>query len=39
MQSLGTWFSGGTDNVRLVVALNDLEGLLQSKQFYNSIIL
>jgi len=36
---LGTWFSGGIDSVRLIVGLNDFEGLLQSKQFYDSMIL
>jgi len=28
MQSLGTWFSDGIDSVRLMVGLDDLEGLL-----------
>jgi len=36
MRSLGTWFSGGIDSVRLMVGLDDLEGLLQPKQFYDS---
>jgi len=31
MRSLGTWFSGGIDSVRLMVGLHDLEGLLQPK--------
>jgi len=39
MQNLGTRFSGGMDNVRLMVGLNDLEGLIQPKRFYNSVIL
>ena len=37
MQSLGTWFSGGIDSVRLMVGLDDLDGLLQPKQFYDSM--
>jgi len=39
MQSLRTWFSGGTDSIRLMVGLDDLEGLLQPKQFYDSTLL
>jgi len=39
MQSLGIWFSGGTDSVRLMVGPDDLQGLLQSKWFYDSMIL
>jgi len=38
MRILGTWFSGGIDNVRLMVGLDDLDGL-QPKQFYISMIL
>jgi len=36
MRSLGTWFSGGIDSVRLMVGL-DLEGVLQPKGFYDSM--
>ena len=36
MQSLGTRFSGGIVSVRLMVGLDDLEGLLQPEQFYAS---
>jgi len=36
MRSLGSWFSGVIDSVRLMVGLYDLEGLLQHKQFYDS---
>jgi len=36
MLSLGTRFSGGIDSVRLMVGLDDLEGLLQLN---NSMIL
>ena len=35
MRSLGTWFNGGIDSVRLMVGLNHLEGLLQPEQFYD----
>jgi len=38
MQSLGTWFSGEIDSVRLMVGLNDLDGLLQPKRFYDSVL-
>jgi len=31
MWSLGTWFSGGIDGVRLKVGLGDLAGFLQPK--------
>jgi len=37
MRSLGSWFSGVIDSVRLMVGLYDLEGLLQHKQFYDSM--
>ena len=30
-RATGTWFSGGMDSVRLMVGLDDLEGLLQPK--------
>jgi len=30
-------FNGGIDCVRLIVLLDDLEGLLQPKQFYDSM--
>jgi len=39
MQSLGTWFSGGIESVRLMVGLDDLDSLLQPKEFYDSMIL
>ena len=39
MRSLGICFSGGMDSVRLTVGLDDLDGLLQPKQFYGSMIL
>jgi len=37
MRSLGTWLSDGIDSVRLTVGLDDLEGLLQPKWFYDSM--
>jgi len=37
MGSLGTWFTGTIDSGRLVVGLDDLEGLLQPKRFYDSV--
>jgi len=37
MQSLGMWFSGGIDSIRLMVGLYDLEGLLQPKRFYDYV--
>jgi len=37
MQSLGTRFSGGIDSVRLMAGLDDLDSLLQPKQFYGSM--
>jgi len=36
MQSLGAWFSGGVDSVRLMVGFDELEGLLQHRRFYDS---
>jgi len=39
MWSLGTWFSGGIDSIRLMVGLDDLEGLLQPKRLYDSMLL
>jgi len=39
MRSLGSWFSGGIDSVRLMVGHDDLEGLLQPKWFYDPMIL
>jgi len=39
MGSLGIWYSGGIDSIRLMVGLNDLDGLFQSKQFYDSVFL
>ena len=38
MWCLGTWFSGGIDSVRLMLGLNDLDGVLQPKQFYDCVI-
>jgi len=38
-RSLKTWWSGGTASVRLMVGLYDLEGLLQPKQFHDSIFM
>ncbi|KAK4815132.1 hypothetical protein QYF61_017573, partial [Mycteria americana] len=38
MWCLGTWFSGGLGSARLTVGLDDLKGLFQSKQFYDSMI-
>jgi len=37
MCCLGSWFSGGLGSVRLTVGLDDLKGLFQPKQFYDSI--
>ena len=39
MQSLGTRFSSGLGSVRSMVGLDGLEGLLQPKGFYDSIII
>jgi len=39
MQSLGIWFSGGINTIRLMVGLDDLDSLLPPKQFYGSMIL
>jgi len=39
MWCLGSWFSGGLGSVRLALGLNDLEGLFQRKQYYDSMIL
>ena len=36
MWCLGTWLSGGLGSVRLTVGLDDLKGLFQPKQFYDS---
>lgn len=35
---LGTWFGGGFVNVGLMVELNSLRDLLQTKLFYNFIV-
>ena len=37
MWHLGTWFSGGLGSGRFTVGLDDLKGLFQPKQFYDSI--
>ena len=37
MWCLGTWFSGGLGSARLKVGLDDLKGLFQPKQFYDSM--
>ena len=39
MWRLGTWFSGGLGSARLMVGLNDLQGLFKPKRFYDSTIL
>ena len=36
--SIIVWFSGGHGSARLMVGLDDLDGLLQLKQFYNSMV-
>lgn len=36
MWHLGTWFSGGLNSVKLMVGLNDINSLFQSKWFHNS---
>lgn len=33
-----TWYSGGFGSVRLVIGLNDLMGLSEPKQFYDSML-
>ena len=37
MWCLGTWFTGGLGSAQLTVGLDDLKGLFQPKQFYDSI--
>lgn len=37
MWHLGTWFSSGIGSGGLVIGLNDVNGLFQSKCFYNSV--
>lgn len=37
MWCLWTWFTGGLDSAGLTDGLDDIEGLLQPKQFYGSI--
>jgi len=39
MQTLGTKFSVGIDSVRLMLGLDDFEGLLQPNQIFDSLIL
>jgi len=39
MLRLGTCFDGGIDSVRLSIGLDDLDGLLQHKRFYDCMIL
>ena len=36
MCCLGTWFSGGFGDARLIVGHHDLKGLFQPKLFYDS---
>jgi len=38
MWCLGTWSSGGLHSVRLTFGIDDLEGLFQPEQFYDSMI-
>lgn len=38
MLYLGMWFNGRLGNAKLIVALNDLWGLFQSKGFYDSFL-
>lgn len=38
MWSLGAWFSSGLARVRLMVELNDLQGLFQPKRFCDSVV-
>lgn len=37
MSCIGTWLSSGLGSIRLMVGLDDLKGLFQPKQFYNSV--
>lgn len=37
MWHLGTWSSGGLVSVGFTIGLEDLEGLLQPKRFYDSM--
>lgn len=38
MLCLLMWFSGGLDSVKSMIRLNDHKGLLQPKQFCDSVI-
>lgn len=38
MSRCGTWFSGGLGSAVLIVELDDLGGLLQTKKCYDCVI-